>query len=131
MIDTLVTTGHPLRVCCRPLGVGSLGYYMYGNRPMPPTRMRRQRLTGLIREVHTASQQTCGSQRVHAEFTRDMDILVSEDLVAELMRLAGIVGLPGPAKVKRLKGVAMVVDLRIRARLREPIRSAWSSHRHG
>ncbi|MBT2271793.1 hypothetical protein J7E69_09960 [Rhodococcus enclensis] len=37
--------------------------------------------------------------------------MVSENLVAELMRLAGIVGLPGPATVKRLKGVATADDL--------------------
>lgn len=35
----------------------------------------------------------------------------SENLVAELMRIAGIVGLTGPAKVKRLKGVATADDL--------------------
>nr|THJ66120.1 hypothetical protein EU244_28225 [Rhodococcus qingshengii] len=84
---------------------------MYKTRPMSPTRMRSQWLTGLIREVHTASRQTYGSRRVHAELTRGMDIVVSENLVAELMRIAGIVGLPGPAKVKRLKGVATADDL--------------------
>ncbi|MGF7122746.1 transposase InsO family protein [Rhodococcus sp. BE178] len=40
-----------------------------------------------------------------------MGIVVSENLVARLMRLAGIAGLPGPAKVKRLKGVATADDL--------------------
>lgn len=40
-----------------------------------------------------------------------MDFEVSENLDAELMRMAGIVGLPGPAKVKRLKGVATADDL--------------------
>ena len=74
---------------------------MYKTRPMSPTRMRRQWRTGLIREVHTASRQTYGSRCVHAELTRGMDVVVSENLVAELMRL---VGLPGPAKVKRLLG---------------------------
>ena len=48
---------------------------------------------------------------MHAELTRGMDIVVSENLVAELMRIAGIVGLPGPAKVTRLKGVATANDL--------------------
>lgn len=59
-IDSLVDVGHPVEVCCRLLGVSSPGYYMYKTRPMSPTRMRRQRLTGLIREVHTASRQTYG-----------------------------------------------------------------------
>ena len=78
---------------------------------MSPTWMRGQWLTGLIREVRTASRQTYGSRRVHAEFTRGMDIVVSENLVAVLMRIAGIVGLFGPAKVERLKGVATADDL--------------------
>ncbi|WP_394855634.1 IS3 family transposase [Rhodococcus globerulus] len=73
--------------------------------------MRRQWLTGLIREVHTASRQTYGSRLVHVELTRGMDIVVSENLVAEPMRLAGIVSLPGPAKVKRFKGVSTADDL--------------------
>lgn len=40
-----------------------------------------------------------------------MGIEVSENLTAELMRLAGIAGLPGPAEVTRLKGVATADDL--------------------
>lgn len=58
MIDSLVDARHPVKVRCRLLGVSSPGYYMYKTRPMSPTRMRRQWLTGLIREVHTASRQT-------------------------------------------------------------------------
>lgn len=98
-------------MCCRLLGVSGPGYYKYRNRPMSPTKMRRQWLTGLIREVHCASRQTYGSRRVHAELTRGMGIVVSENLVAELMNLAGVAGLPGPAKVKRLRGVATADDL--------------------
>lgn len=78
---------------------------------MPPTRMRRHWSIGLIREVHTDSRQTYGSRRVGVELTRDMEIVVSENLIAELMRLAGIVGLPGHPKIKRLKGVATADDL--------------------
>ena len=54
--------------------------------------MRRQWLTGLIGEVHTASRGTYGSRRVHAELTRGMDVVVSENLVAVLMSLAGTPG---------------------------------------
>ena len=39
-----------------------------------------------------------------------MGIKVSEKLVALLMSRAKIVGLPGPAKVKRLHGVATADD---------------------
>ena len=78
---------------------------------MSATRMRRQWLTGLIREVHVASRGTFGSRRVHAELTLGMGIKVSERLVAALTRLANIQGLPGPARIKGLRGVATADDM--------------------
>ena len=111
MIDRLVDAGLPAKVCCRVLGVSSPGYYKYRTRPMSPTRMRRQWLTGLIREVHVASRGTYGSRRVHAELTIGMDIQVSERLVAVLMRSAGIYGLPGPARIRRVRGLVTADDL--------------------
>lgn len=101
----------PGKLYCRLLDVSSPGYRMYKTRPMSPTRMRGQWFTGRTREVHNASRQTYGSRRVHAGPTRGMDILVGEDLVAELMRLAGLVRLPGPAKVEPLKAIATACDL--------------------
>jgi transposase InsO family protein len=111
VIDRLVDAGLPPKVCCRVLGVSSPGYYRYRNRPLSQTQMRRQWLTGLIREVHVASRGTYGSRRVHAELTLGMGLQVSERLVAVLMSLAGIYGLPGPARVKRLRGVVTADDL--------------------
>lgn len=111
MIDELAATGFPTKICCRLLGVSSPGYYKYRHRPISRTQMRRQWLTGLIQEVHTASRGTYGSRRVHAELTRGMDVKVSEHLVAELMHLAGLMGLPGPAKVKKLRGIVTSDDL--------------------
>ena len=73
--------------------------------------MRRPWLAGPIREVHTASRQTYGSRHVHAELTLGMGVPVNERLVALLMWHAGIVGLPGSVKVKRLSGVAIADDL--------------------
>lgn len=111
MIDVLAEAGFRVKVCYRLLGVSGPGSCSYKQRPLPPIQMRRQWLTGLIREVHAASRQTYGSRRVHAELTLGMGIRVSERLVAVLMSKAGIVGLPGPAKVKRLHGVATADDL--------------------
>ena len=111
MIDALAEAGHRVKVCYRLLGVSSPGYHQYKNRPLSPTQMRRQWLTGSISEVHVASRQTYGSRRVHAELTLGMGIRVSERLVAVLMSNARIAGLPGPAKVKRLHGVATADDL--------------------
>jgi putative transposase len=73
--------------------------------------LRRQWLTGLIREVHVASRGTYGYRRVHAELTMAMSVQVSSRLVCVLMSQAGIYGLPGPTRVKRLRGVASAEDL--------------------
>lgn len=106
-----MTAGYRAKVCCRLLGVSSPGYHKYKNRVLSPALMRRQWLSGLIREVHTASRQTYGSRRVHAELTLGMGVRVSKRLVAVLMSHAQIAGLPGPARVKRLHGVATADDL--------------------
>ena len=60
------------------LGEDRPGCYKYQNRVLSPTQMRRHWLTGLIREVHTASQQTYGSRQVHAELRLGMGVRVSE-----------------------------------------------------
>ena len=84
--------------------MSSPGDYQYKNRPLSPTAMRRQWLTGLIREVHTASRGTYGSRRVHAELTRGMDVVVSENLVAVLMSLAGTPGYRARPRSRSSKG---------------------------
>ncbi len=111
MIDRLADAGMPVDVACRVLGVSRQGYYRYKRRPLSATQLRRQWLTGLIREIHVASRGTYGYRRVHAELTMAMDVQVSSRLVSVLMTQAGIYGLPGPARVKRLKGVATAEDL--------------------
>ena len=50
---------------------GLAGYYRYKHRPIAPRTMRREWLTGLIREVHVASRQTYGSRRVVSMSTRN------------------------------------------------------------
>ncbi len=111
MIDRLADTGLPVDRCCRTLGVSRQGYYRYKRRATSATQLRRQWLTGLIREVHVASRGTYGYRRIHAELTMAMNVQVSSRLVSVLMTQAGIYGLPGPARVKRLRGVATADDL--------------------
>jgi len=111
VIDRLADAGTPVDVACRVLGVSRQGYYRYKRRPLSATQMRRQWLTGLIREIHVASRGTYGYRRVHAELTIGMKVQVSSRLVSVLMTQAGVCGLPGPARVKRLKGVATADDL--------------------
>ena len=127
MIDTLVDAGFTVQQCCRVLQVSSQGYYEYRRRPMSPTRMRREWLTALIREVHVASRGTYGSRRVHTELTTGRGIEVSVNLVGILMHNAGIAGLPGPAKVKRIKGVPTSDDLVERKFARSELDELWVS----
>lgn len=111
MIDHLASTGVAVDHSCRVLGVTRQNYYKHKRTPTTPTRLRREWLTGLIREVHVASRGTYGYRRIHAELTLGMGITVCERTVWLLMSLAGIYGLPGPARVKRLRGVATADDL--------------------
>ena len=43
--------------------------------------MRREWLTGVIRDVHVASRGTYGYRRVHAELTQAHGVFVSANLV--------------------------------------------------
>lgn len=125
MIDTLVDAGFTVKQCTRVLNVSSQGYYAYRRRPLSPTKMRREWLTALIKEVHVASRGTYGSRRVHAELVKGRGIHVSVNLVTILMHDAGIAGLPGPAKVKRVKGTPTSDDLVERKFARSALDELW------
>jgi putative transposase len=125
VIDVLVESGFSVKRCCLVLGVSSQGYYAYRRRPMSPTKMRREWLLALIREVHADSRGTYGARRVHAELTKGRGIHVSSNLVALLRRGAGIAGLPGPAKVKHLKGTPSAEDLVQRKFARHELDELW------
>jgi putative transposase len=127
VIDVLVDAGFSTERCCVVLGVSPQGYYAYRRRPLSPTKMRRQWLTALIREVHTDSRGTYGSRRVHAELTKGRGIFVRANLVAILMHDAGIAGLPGPAKVRRINGTPSAEDLVERKFARFALDELWVS----
>jgi transposase InsO family protein len=91
--------------------VARQNYYLAKRAPTTPTQLRRQWLTGLIREVHVASRGTYGYRRIHAELTLGMGITVCERTVWLLMSQAGVYGLPGPTRIKRLRGIVTADDL--------------------
>ena len=125
MIDRLVDAGAPTSTCCRLLGVSRQGYYRYRKRPTSATELRRRWLTGLIREIDVASRGTYGYRRIHTELTIGMNIPCSSRLISVLMTRAGIGGLPGPARIKRLKGVATADDLVNRKFHRLALNELW------
>ena len=106
MIDRLVDAGIPADRCCRVLGVARQNYYKQKRKPTTPTELRRQWLTGLIREVHVASRGTYGYRRIHAELTLGMGITVCERTVWLLMSQAGVYGLPGPIRRSASRSLA-------------------------
>ena len=125
MIDVLVGAGFKVKKCCEVLGVSSAGYYLAKTRPMSPTMIRREWLTGLSREVHADSRGTYGSRRVHAELTKGRGVHVSRVLVTILMHDAKIAGIPGPRKVKRVKGTPTSDDLVQRKFERSSLDELW------
>jgi transposase InsO family protein len=111
VIDRLADAGVPIDRSCRVLGVARQHYYRIKRKPMTQSELRRQWLTGLIREAHVTSRGTYGYRRVHAELTMAMGVTVSDKTVFKLMRHAGIYGLPGPTRTKRLRGIVTADDL--------------------
>ena len=89
--------------------------------------MRREWLTGVIRDVHVASRGTYGYRRVHAELTQAHGVFVSANLVNLLMHNAAITGLPGPGKASRNAGVPTDDDRWNRRFNRDGLNVLWVS----
>ena len=89
---------HALRALCRALRVSTSGYYASQNRPPSTRRERQTMLTSRIREIHTASRDTYGAPRIHAELSAQ-GIACCENTVAKLMRQAHIM----PKAIRRFR----------------------------
>jgi len=84
------------------LGVSESGFYAWRSRPPSARAIRHVWLTDMIRQVHAASRGTYGAHRVHAELTMGYGITVGHNAVAMLMQRAGLAGLPGSRRRRRL-----------------------------
>ena len=83
---------YPVALMCRVLGVSRSGWYAWQARLRPtPREIGDSQLTGKIHEIHSASRETYGSPRVHAQLLRD-GVDVGKERVERLMRRAGIRG---------------------------------------
>lgn len=98
----IVEEGLPAQTACRVLGVSESGFYAWRNRPQSARAIRHVWLTDMIRQVHAASRGTYGAHRVHAELTMGYGITVGHNAVAMLMQRAGLAGLPGSRRRRRL-----------------------------
>lgn len=101
----------PVQVACRMLGVSESGFYEQRSRPPSQRVVRHAWLTDLITEVHLASHGRYGTRRVDAELTMARGILVGHQQVELLMRRAGLKGLAGRRKWKRIIPDQIATDL--------------------
>jgi len=75
----------PVRLMCQTLGVSTAGFYAWRQRPVSPSRQRREALVVEIRAIHAEVKARYGSPRIHAELAaRGQPCCVNT--VAKLMR---------------------------------------------
>lgn len=72
--------------------------------------MRHAWLTDLIVEVHAASRGVYGARRVHAELTLGHGVQVGHNAVEMLMRRAGLQGVTGRPRFRKIENVATASD---------------------
>jgi putative transposase len=89
---------YTVRALCQALRVSTSGYYAAHGRPASARRERQAVLISHIRAVHTASRDTYGAPRIHAELTAQ-GIVCCENTVAKLMRQAHIM----PKMIRRFR----------------------------
>jgi putative transposase len=106
----MATEGLPVKLACRVLNVSESGYYARRSRPPSVRSVRHAWLTDLIRQAHFASRATYGIRRVHAELTLGQSVAVGHQAVELLMRRAGIQGISGRPKFRRVPGVVTAAD---------------------
>ena len=106
----MAAQGLSVQLACRVLEVSESGYYARRSRAPSLRSIRHAWLTGVIREVHTASRGTYGIRRVHADLTLGRGIVVGHQAVELLMRRAGIQGISGRPRYRRIPGIATAGD---------------------
>jgi len=106
----MAAEGLPIERCCALLGVSVSGYYSWLTRPPSARSIRHAWLTEQIRQIHAESKQTYGSKRVHAELTLGRGIAVGREAVTMLMARAGIKGVSGRPKYRKVANVATAGD---------------------
>jgi transposase InsO family protein len=99
-----------VQVACRVLEVSESGYYARRGRAPSARTIRHAWLTDLIHLVHADSHETYGVRRVHAELRLGRSVTVGHQAVELLMRRAGIHGISGRPKYRRIPGVATAGD---------------------
>jgi putative transposase len=106
----IAAEGLPVELACRVLGVSVSGYYEWFDRPPSARALRDVWLTECIGRVHSESRGIYGVRRVHAELVLGLNIAVGREAVARLMRRAGLMGISGRPRYRRVPNVATASD---------------------
>lgn len=107
----MAAESHPTNVACRVLGVSESGYYEWRNRPPSTRALRHAWFTELIRRIHADYHGVYGARRVHAELTMSHGVSVGHQAVEMLMRRAGIQGISGRPRFRRVPNMPTADDL--------------------
>ena len=121
----MAAEGLSIELACRVLKVSASGYYAQRGRPPSARAVRHAYLTDFIRGVHLDSRSTYGARRVHAELTMGHGLVVGHSAVEMLMRRAGIAGLSGRPRYRRVPHMATAGDLVDRRFHREQPDRLW------
>ena len=107
----IAAEGHPILVACRVLRVSESGYYAQHGRPPSARTLWHLHLTEIIQRVHLVSRGTYGARRVHAELVLGQGLIVGRCAVELLMARAGLAGVSGRPRFRRIPNVATAADL--------------------
>lgn len=107
----IAAEGHAVQVACRAAGVSESGFYAWRIRPPSSRTIRHAWLTDVITQIHLESRGTYGAPRLHAELTIGRGIVVGHNAVAMLMARAGLKGLPGDRRPRRIHEAPTAGDL--------------------
>ncbi len=107
----MVAEGLPAQLACRVLDVSESGYYAWRSRAPSARAVRHAWLTDVIRKLHVDTRGVYGYRRVHAELTLGHGLSVGAEAVWLLMRKAGLQGLSGRPKFRRIPNQPSAGDL--------------------
>jgi putative transposase len=121
----MAAEGSSIELACRVLKVSASGYYAQRGRPPSARAVRHAYLTEVIRGVHLDSRGTYGARRVHAELILGHGLVIGRCVVELLMSRAGIAGLSGRPRYRRVPHLATAGDLVDRQFRREQPDRLW------
>jgi transposase InsO family protein len=121
----IVAEGHSVLVACRVLSVSESGFYAQRSRPPSARALWHAYLTELIGRIHLDSRGTYGARRIHAELVLGYGLEVGRCAVEMLMARAGLAGLSGRPRYRRIPHVATASDLVERQFRREEPDRLW------